>query len=162
LAHQALRRAERVLFVCKGNVCRSPFAHRLAQQLAPAEVRIASGGYHPRTGRPCPPEAVQVAEEMGVDLRSHRSQGLSAAMVADADVIFVFDEDNYRTLRRRHAAALPKVHFLGSLADRRPPVIPDPDGGSLADFRATYEAIRQSITSAFARPAPAERLGVSR
>jgi hypothetical protein len=46
-----------------------------------------------------------------------------------------------------------KVHFLGSLGDRRSPLIPDPDGGSLADFRMTYEAIRQSITSAF-RPAP--------
>ena len=74
-------------------------------------------------------------------------------MVNDADVVFVFDDENYRTLRDRYAWALPKVHLLGSLGDRRPPVIPDPNGGSLADFRVTYEAIRQSLTSAF-RSAP--------
>jgi protein-tyrosine-phosphatase/predicted ATP-grasp superfamily ATP-dependent carboligase len=153
LAHHALRRADRVLFVCKGNVCRSPFAHRLAQQVAPPDLQIASGGYHPQPGRSCPPEAVRVADEMGIDLRTHRSRLLSAAMVDDADVILVFDDDNYRTLRHRYGWAMSKVHLLGSLGDRRPPVIPDPDGGSLADFRMTYEAIRQSITSAF-RPAP--------
>ena len=148
-ARQALRRARRVLFVCKGNICRSPFAHHLAERVSPSHLAIASCGYHPEPGRRCPAEAVRVADEMGIDLRPHRSQVLSVRMLHDADVIFVFDQDNYLALRDGHAWALPKVHFLGVLGDRHPAVIRDPDGGSAADFRVVYEAIRQSVTSAF-------------
>jgi protein-tyrosine-phosphatase/predicted ATP-grasp superfamily ATP-dependent carboligase len=161
LAHQALRRADRVLFVCKGNICRSPFAQRLAQRVAPAHVQVTSGGYHRPPGRPCPPEAVSAAEEMGINLHTHRSQLVSPAMMHEADVIFVFDDDNVRTLRDRYPWAMPKVHLLGSLSDRRPPVIPDPDGGSLPDFQATYEAIRQSLASVFGWLAAGDRVKTS-
>jgi protein-tyrosine-phosphatase/predicted ATP-grasp superfamily ATP-dependent carboligase len=156
-AHQALGQARRVLFVCKGNVYRSPFAHRLAERMLPAHLQVASCGYHPEPGRRCPPDAVQAADDMGIDLRSHRSRIISDRMVRDADIIFVFDHDNYRTLRDRYAWALSRVHLLGILADRRDPVIRDPASGSQADVRAAYEAIRQSLLSA-SRDASSQRI----
>jgi protein-tyrosine-phosphatase/predicted ATP-grasp superfamily ATP-dependent carboligase len=142
---EALQAASRVLFVCKGNICRSPFAHRLAERAFPSHVRVGSAGYHPEPGRSCPAEAVHVAAEMGIDLRPHRSQVLSATMLRDADVIFVFDEDNYRTLRERYAWVMPRVHFLGVLRDHRTAIIRDPDGASPHDFRVAYQAIRHSV-----------------
>jgi predicted ATP-grasp superfamily ATP-dependent carboligase/protein-tyrosine-phosphatase len=156
-ARRALQAARRVLFVCKGNICRSPFAHRLAERVFPSDVRVASCGYHPAAGRSCPIEAVRVAEEMGIDLRSHRSLVLSAAMLRDADVVLVFDDDNYRMLRDRHAWAMPKVHFLGVVGGHPGAVIRDPDGGGLADFRLAYETIRRSVMSAFA-PTPRDAM----
>jgi len=147
-ARQALGEARRVLFLCKGNIYRSPFAHHLAARLFPPGVQVASCGMHPETGRACPAEAVGVAAEMGVDLRDHRSRDLSAGLLREADVVFVFDEDNYRALRERHAWAMARVHFLGILGDQPGVGIRDPEGGGPAAVRDVYEAIRRSVTAA--------------
>jgi predicted ATP-grasp superfamily ATP-dependent carboligase/protein-tyrosine-phosphatase len=144
-ARRALRGASRILFVCKGNICRSAFAQHLAERVLPAEVQVGSCGYHPEAGRSCPSEAIYVAEEMGIDLRSHRSAILSPTMLRDADVVFVFDEENYQILDDRHAWAMPKVHFLGLLGPQSRVAIRDPAGGSLADFRVAYATIRSSL-----------------
>lgn len=155
-AQRALREARRVLFVCKGNVCRSPFAHRRAAALLPPDVRVASCGYYPEPDRPCPPVAIEVADELGVDLRSHRSRVLSPELLEEADAVFVFDEDNYLTLRARHPGARRKLHFLGALGPARLPVIRDPSGGDHPDFRTAYRAIDRCLTAALAgdRAAP--------
>jgi protein-tyrosine-phosphatase/predicted ATP-grasp superfamily ATP-dependent carboligase len=145
---EALRRAGRVVFVCKGNICRSPFAQRLAERVFPSHVHVGSCGYLPQPGRTCPSAAIHVADEMGIDLRPHRSEVLSTEVLRNADVIFVFDEDNHRTLRDRYAWVMPKVHYLGILSDHPATAIRDPGGGSLADFRIAYETIRQSVMSA--------------
>jgi protein-tyrosine-phosphatase len=144
----ALHQARRVLFVCKGNICRSPFAHRLAETVFLSNLEVASGGYYPEPGRQCPAEAVEAAAEMGIDLRPHRSQVLSSRMLEDADVVFVCDEENYLTLRGRYPWAMTKVHSLGVLGDRPAAIIRDPYGGTRSDFRVAYEAINQSLTSA--------------
>jgi protein-tyrosine-phosphatase len=143
----ALREAKRVLFVCKGNICRSPFAHRLAETLFPQDLAVASAGYYQQSGRRCPAEAIQIAAEMGVDLRAHRSEVLSASMLEEADVVLIFDSDNYLELRRCYTWVMPKVHLVGTLADRRTAVIRDPYGGTHADFRAAYAAIHESLTA---------------
>src|SRR5262249_44084141 len=96
-ARRAVGEARHVLFVCKGNTCRSPFAAAYARTALPA-VTATSTGYFPRAGRPCPAEAVTAAREIGVDLNGHRSRVLSAEDVQAADVILVFDEENYRTV----------------------------------------------------------------
>jgi protein-tyrosine-phosphatase/predicted ATP-grasp superfamily ATP-dependent carboligase len=147
-ARRALRQARRLLFVCKGNICRSPFAQRVAERLAPPGLQVASCGYHPQSGRACPSDAVHAAAEMGIDLRGHRSQVLSARMLQDADVILVFDDENYRTLRERWGWATHKVHFLGILGEAPTTIIHDPDGRGPADFRAVYETIRRCVISA--------------
>ena len=149
-ARQALRRATQVLFVCKGNICRSPFAHRLAEQLFPSSVRITSGGYHPEAGRRCPDEAIHAARQMGIDLAPHRSEVLCAEMLQDADVVFVFDDENRRTLRERFPWVMPRVYLLGLLGDHPTTIIRDPYGGGPDDFRLAYDAIRGSLLSASA------------
>jgi protein-tyrosine-phosphatase/predicted ATP-grasp superfamily ATP-dependent carboligase len=149
-ARQALRRATQVLFVCKGNICRSPFAHRLAEQLVPRSVRVTSGGYHPEAGRRCPDEAIHAARQIGIDLAPHRSQVVCAEMLLDADVVFVFDGENRRALRERFPWVMPRVHLLGVLGDHATTIIRDPYGRGPDDFRLAYDAIRHSLLSALA------------
>lgn len=141
----ALADARRVLFVCKGNICRSPFAHHLAAMVLPGNVRVESSGSSPEAGRSCPADAVAAAAELGVDLRAHRSRTLSAAMLRNADIVFVFDEDNYVTLRRRYGWVRSKVHFLGVVGSGASPIIRDPLGSAPGEFRAAYGAIRDSV-----------------
>ena len=70
----------KVLFVCAGNICRSPFAEALARRIAVErglDVEFASAGEIALDGDRCPPDAVAVAKEYGVDLSSHRARRLT-------------------------------------------------------------------------------------
>ena len=149
-AEAALRRARTVLFVCKGNICRSPFAHQVASRAFPDSVRVLSAGHYPITGRPCPDEAQIAAREFGVELAAHRSNGLDRQVIEAADVIFVFDEEDRRQVLARDATAEPKVHRLGVLAPG-PAVIADPYGGPVERFRVTYSTIARNVRAAAER-----------
>ena len=79
-----------ILFVCTGNICRSAMAEgllaaglgRVGSDLLVASAGTAGGGAAPATEH-----AVSVLADRGVDISTHRSRGLSAAMVGEADLI---------------------------------------------------------------------------
>ena len=70
----ALRSAQRILFVCHGNIIRSPFAARLVAQAVAtrARVSISSAGLEAVSGKPPHPTALQIATALSVDLRQPR------------------------------------------------------------------------------------------
>jgi protein-tyrosine-phosphatase len=158
LRRRALRAWERdtIAFVCFGNICRSPFAERLANQHLAGIRRAVSAGYFPEEGRRSPELAVQVAERLGVDLTHHRSRALTDEFVHEADTIFVFDQQNYRTVVRGYPSARGKVHFIGALADEGSLFVPDPVGGSAGNYELVYQRITELIVGA---AASARRLG---
>ena len=141
----ALREARSVLFVCLGNVCRSPFAEHYARRILPAAISVKSSGLYPIFNRSSPESAVAAAKEWGVDLADHRSDVLNDAAVAAADVIFDFDESLHEELGRRFPQAAGKIHRFALLDDRGPLEVADPFGGSLDDFRATYRQIAGTL-----------------
>jgi protein-tyrosine-phosphatase len=138
-AVDALSRADaRALFVCRGNVCRSPFAAAWWASRHPQHI-TRSAGTLPRPGRLVPRRFEEAARARGVDLTSHRSSILSAHDLEWADAVIVMDFANLTDvdrLRRRSAVDVP-VLLLG-----------DVDGG-------------QPVTDPFALPpdATAEVLG---
>jgi protein-tyrosine-phosphatase/predicted ATP-grasp superfamily ATP-dependent carboligase len=115
-----------ILFVCQGNICRSPFAELLARKKLPA-YRIVSGGFHPAETRRTPPHVVRAARRLDVDMTGHRSRRISPAMVDAADLILVMDPENYQDLRRRFPHALGRSTLLGLFAARRRVRIRDPN-----------------------------------
>lgn len=141
----ALLRGKSVLFVCKGNICRSPFAERYARRVFPNDFRIESCGYLPREGRSSPTRAIQAANEFQIDLDSHRSQVVTAEMVEQAGIVITFDEDNRTTLLARHPGARRKAFSLGVFASTREILIHDPYGGGTADFQAVYTQIKSAL-----------------
>ena len=144
-ARRALGRAQSILFVCKGNICRSPFAEAYARTALGDAVQVSSAGYYPKQGRPCPPEAIAAAREVGVDLDRHRSTVVTEDLIRRAGVIFVLDRENYDTLVDRFGFARTKIHRLGYLAGNGVPDIRDPYGRSLEDFRKTYRRIVKTL-----------------
>jgi protein-tyrosine-phosphatase len=152
-ARQAIARAKTVLFVCKGNICRSPFAQGYARAVWPRSAAVLSSGYYPEPDRASPPQAVNVAREFGVDLTAHRSTVLADETVRQADVILVFDEANRRTLLEHYPRARSKIHRLGVLAEQGPFEIRDPFGGSENGFRVVYERIKRCIDACGTRGA---------
>jgi protein-tyrosine-phosphatase len=147
---QRVRYAERVLFVCYGNIMRSPFASGYLAQLGAAErhnIQVRSAGYYERTGRPADVRAVAASRHWGVDLTSHRSRRLDEDLIAWADVIFVMDRPNLSAVRRSYPAAAGKTYLLGSFgSDVAADVeIADPFNGPYEATERTYVRIADAI-----------------
>ena len=110
----------RILFLCEGNLCRSPFAEHywrrhfgLGTTMPPV---ASSAGLHPVAGRSTPAWLARLAAAHGVDLTGHRSGVLDATQVASADAIFVMDRRTYFGLASRFPRAREKTYFLGWFA----------------------------------------------
>jgi protein-tyrosine-phosphatase/predicted ATP-grasp superfamily ATP-dependent carboligase len=150
-ARSALRNASSVLFVCKGNICRSPFAEYYARSRMP-NLRVSSVGLLPAWGRVSPKAAIEASLAHNIDLTQHRSRVLTEKDLSSADVVFVFDADLFRAVtqfaRRQQMAA--KVFYLGSLETKDSLVIKDPYGKNLQEFKATYNRIARLLDDAAA------------
>jgi protein-tyrosine-phosphatase/predicted ATP-grasp superfamily ATP-dependent carboligase len=145
-AERALREARDVLFVCRGNICRSPFAEVVARAALDDGRRVTSAGLLPMADRPCEPEGVTAARELGIDLTAHRSRVVTDAMMRDAQAIFTFDAAVHDEVARRFPDARDRLYHLGVLAPSEPIDIGDPYGGTVAQYRETYARIRRAIT----------------
>lgn len=93
-----------LLFICKGNICRSPFAARFAARLLQAagrpDVLCRSAGFSATPGSRSPVEAVAAAEAFGVALDDHEAEALTGGMIDEADVVVVFEASHLARLRR--------------------------------------------------------------
>ncbi len=163
-AREALNAASSVLFVCLGNICRSPFAEGVARQCLRPERTIRSAGYYPKANRRCPDPAIECAARWGIDLRQHRSRLLTATLADEFEAVFVFDEQNYRRLATDFPGIRKRLHLVGALKRDGPLFIEDPYGRELADFERCYQRISEAISEAVrgeaGRVRPGERMGV--
>jgi protein-tyrosine-phosphatase/predicted ATP-grasp superfamily ATP-dependent carboligase len=147
-ARAALNAASSILFVCLGNICRSPFAEGLARRCSSPARTIRSAGYYPKANRRCPDRAIECAARWGIDLHDHRSRLLSDAMLQEFEAVFVFDEQNHRRLATDFPAVRRRLHFVGALELEGPLFIADPFGLELADFERCYRQIAEAISGA--------------
>lgn len=144
-------RRRRVLFVCMGNICRSPLAEAVARQRF-AElglaVDVASAGtiaYH--QGEPADRGALGIAAVERLDLSAHRARQVRASDFEDYDLILALDDRNLADLQARCPA--PQRRKLSRLLDFAPACghreVPDPYGGSLAVFAEALALIRAGV-----------------
>jgi protein-tyrosine phosphatase len=139
-----------VLFLCYGNVCRSPFAAAMFARVSagwrsgPPEVTSA-GFIGPN--RPPPPEALLAAERAGVDLTAHRSSLFTPRDISGADLIVVMAPEQARALRRRFRRRASTMLVLGDLDPRIPRTrtIVDPWGQPPDVFDASYARISRCV-----------------
>ena len=142
---ESFRRGGRnILFVCKGNICRSAFAeHYLRQHYGVTSVW--SAGTLMRPGRRSPLQVERTAlREFGIDMRNHRSKPLNRGLVASSDVIVVMDYRNLLDVQLAHPNA-EEVVLLGSLGQGGP--IRDPYNQPAAEVHMALERIRRDVDS---------------
>lgn len=77
----------RVLFVCTGNICRSPMAEHLLRSHLGGDVIVASAGTHGLVGEGMQPHALDVLHERGIDGGAFRAKVLQAHQIQGADLI---------------------------------------------------------------------------
>ncbi|MCJ2131631.1 low molecular weight protein-tyrosine-phosphatase [Methylobacterium sp. E-045] len=132
-----------ILFVCLGNICRSPLAEaafRLEAERADLEAAVDSAGtgaWH--AGEPPDRRAQAVARRNGIDISGYRARQVDAADFHRFSHIGALDGDNLTVLRRlrpRDGAALSLL--LDPVPGRRGEAVADPYYGADAGFDATW------------------------
>lgn len=141
-----MSRPLRLLFICHGNICRSPMAEAIAEAHGdtiglPVEAR--SAGILGLVDRPADPKAVAVCREIGLDLRDHRSQPITPELLAWADHVLTMDASQAAHLREHYEVPGDKVLLLGAFGGY--PAIDDPMGGWTFTFRRCRRRIEASV-----------------
>lgn len=133
-----------VLFICHGNICRSPYAEKVLAREARGRLAVTSAGLM-GPDRPSPETARQVAAERGVDLEAHRSRLVTTELLRSACLVVVMEPYQARALHDRHGFRRSLV--LGDLdpepVERRP--IRDPIFRPPELFREVYDRIDRCV-----------------
>lgn len=133
-----------VVFICHGNIMRSPMAEAMFRAAAP-HIRVESAGTFATPGRNADARAARVAAEFGYSLERHQARPLSREMVDSADLLVVMDYVNYIVLTDRFPQAASRTLLLGSLEHGAAVQIDDPYEGTLDDVRVACKRIQTCL-----------------
>jgi len=143
----------RILFVCLGNICRSPTAQGVMARVLEEEglaglVEVDSAGTHAfHVGEPPDPRAQEAAARRGIDLGGYRARRITEADFARFDYILAMDRENLEALR----AACPPQHAgkLRLLMEFAPDLgfdeVPDPYYGGPAGFEQVIDLVEAAV-----------------
>ena len=140
-----------VLFVCLGNICRSPTAegilrHKLREAGLAGQIEVASAGtgeWH--VGNPPDQRSQRAALARGYDLSSQRAQQVSRADFARYDLILAMDQSNLRNLKTlRPAAARADLDLYLRRYELALDEVPDPYYGGDDGFEQVLDLIEQA------------------
>ena len=136
----------RILFVCLGNICRSPTAAAVLRQLASAEPlagleidSAGTGNYH--AGHAPDPRTIAAARHRNLDMRALRARQIERADFQRFDLILAMDRQNLLDCER--IAPTPRRAHLQLFLEFAPHCgyeeVPDPYNGESADFERVLD-----------------------
>jgi len=142
----------RILFVCMGNICRSPtaegvFRKVLAERAPDLDVELDSAGTHGyHDGAPPDPRACRAAERRGIDLKPLRARRVTAQDFEQFELVLAMDEQNREFLLEmcpaeyRHRVKL-LLEFAPHLERRE---VPDPYYGGSTGFEHVLDLVEEA------------------
>src|SRR5438477_1188590 len=141
-----------ILFVCTGNVCRSPMAEGIFRHAVKGRgnFRVLSAGVGAIEGQPPSVYAVQALRELGIDISQQRSRMLTAEVVNQADYIFGMTHGHVDAINLLYPQAAEKTFLLREFdetLDVFEKDISDPIGGSFEVYLDCRDQIEQGIAS---------------
>jgi len=147
-----------LLFVCTGNICRSPMAEGIMKELILDEyemgrpvspMEVLSAGTHALDGNPASDYAVMVAGEHGIDLSGHRSRMVTEDLLDRADLVLTMEENHTRFIK----CMTPGVEHVYELkrygVDDEPPEgsvdVMDPIGMDRSVYAEVFDELEKEI-----------------
>jgi len=147
------RHPRRILFVCLGNICRSPTAqallrHELEQRGVAGLFDIRSAGIIARGNDVATIQAIRVAAEHGVDMHDHLSTPLTADLLRTMDMVIAMDRSNVEHILNLVPDLGPRLRLLMSYAEERETLggeVEDPIGQPIEVYQASYRQIEAGV-----------------
>jgi RpiB/LacA/LacB family sugar-phosphate isomerase len=141
-----------ILFICTGNICRSPMAEALFRRATEGrgDFRVLSAGLGAVDGQPPTAHSVTAMRELGVDISAQRSRALTANLLQQADYVFGMTHSHVDTIGLLYPAAAEKSFLLCEFDESLDPFekdIGDPIGSSYDVYVHCREQIEQGIAS---------------
>ena len=138
-----------ILYVCLGNICRSPMAEFMLrdavagrQSLSGQPIVVHGAGVAAEAGSPATREVREVLAEAGIAGEDHVARQLTDEMLEQADLVLVATEDVRRRVLRYASADASKVQLM--LGDQD---LSDPWGMPLDDYRETFEQLKPRVAA---------------
>jgi protein-tyrosine phosphatase len=151
VAEESTSRPIRVVFVCLGNICRSPMAERVAERAAAdaglTNVEFSSAGtISEEFDDPMDRRAAAVLEDRGYRFHDHMARRVTAAEIAAADLVVAMEDSHVRSVLK----LAPDPSRVSLLTDFDPAAepgsgVPDPYFGSDTGFYDTLAAIEAAM-----------------
>lgn len=135
-------RVQRLVFVCSGNICRSPYAAELARALG---IAAMSFGIDARGGATANESAIRLAKNAGVDLTRHVSTRASDYQATPGDLLLAMEPRQMRALRNLVGTHSVQGSLLGLWCKRPMPYLPDPYGNPDECFVNVFAHIDTAI-----------------
>ena len=136
-----VQRPRRILVVCHGNLCRSPYLQAVLKRSLP-EVVVTSAGFV-GSGRAVPQISVALSAQRGLDLSRYRSQPITQSKVSEADLVIVMDAEQARQVARMFLVKRERIVIAGDLEPmfEKSRAIRDPWNQSAEVFKSTFDRL---------------------
>lgn len=140
----------RILFVCMGNICRSPTAHAVFRKMVQDEglaerILIDSAGTHAyHIGEPPDSRSLQTALRRGIDMADLRARKVGRGDFSDYHYILAMDQDNLSNLRALVAQGTASARvelFMDYAEDWSEQEVPDPYYGGAQGFERVFDMV---------------------
>jgi protein-tyrosine phosphatase len=131
-----------VLFICKGNICRSPLAEAYFRSLVEKEGRpmtVRSAGLETTPGKPADARVKAVALEHRLSLDEHATTQVHMELLDQSDLIIVMEIGQKNRIQRLYPRSKGKVVLLGRFDSRGSLEIADPYSGTSEDFQSCFQ-----------------------
>ncbi len=150
-----------ILFVCTGNMCRSPIAEGIMKKKIEEEftgsekdfIVIHSCGIYAYEGNKPSENAVKISKQNNTDISQVRSKSITKLLVEESDVILVMSVEHLNFIHDNFFSAKNKTHLLKLFGENRLPQmsdsIPDPMGFTIEYYAKTYLEIKKAIEKIF-------------
>lgn len=131
-----------IVFVCTGNICRSPIAEYLLRDRFGDDMTwtVSSAGVMAGLGSPASSLGVHVMDEVGIDMKKHRSMPLTDELIDLVSVIVVMTDAHAQQVREQFPAAKEKVFLMTSFDEESGPRdVADPIGTTIDIYRSVRD-----------------------
>jgi L-threonylcarbamoyladenylate synthase len=145
----AVKKKFLILFICSGNICRSPMAEGILNRILSKTrykemVSVKSAGTYMITNVPAAPEAIDIAMQYDIPLARHRSQALTGELLAAANLVLCMALNHYNFINANYPEHREKVFLLRQWQEKIPlsnPSIGDPIGQNFEFFKNIFNQI---------------------
>ncbi|MCB9423044.1 MAG: low molecular weight protein arginine phosphatase [Ardenticatenaceae bacterium] len=143
-----------ILIVCTANICRSPVAEALLQdrlnQRELSQWTVSSAGTWAHWLRSASQFSIDVAQRMGLDISSHQSRMIDAALLEQADLVLCMEAGHVEAIQVEFPAYADKVYLLSEMVGEKYSVH-DPYGESLTRYQQMASELSMLIDNGLER-----------